>query len=173
MRATDVFSNLDPTPARRTVTVLRPPPVVHETTIVQQVVVVTLTFTFKDAGKRTTKVGKVTVNSVPSGSTVTAVCPKGCAKKKLVKRNVSGNVSLTQLTGKKPLKAKTQDHRHDLQAGRGVGGQGDGDPEEQGADGQELLPAAGCQETPLVRLSAGRVVADGDPRRAADRRARR
>jgi hypothetical protein len=108
VRATDSFGNTDPTPARRTVTVLAPPPVVHETTIVQQVVVVTLTFTFKDANKRTTKVGRVTVNSVPAGATVTAVCPKGCAKKKLVKRNVSGNVSLKELTGKKPLKAKTK-----------------------------------------------------------------
>ena len=70
--------------------------------------IVTLTFTFDHAGKRTTKVGKVTINSVPSGSTVTAVCPKGCAKKKLVKRNVSGSVSVTQLTGKKPLKVKTK-----------------------------------------------------------------
>ena len=112
-RATDGFNNVDPTPVKRTVTIVSPPPVmpppvVHETTIFQQVVVVTLTFTFNHANQRTTKVGKVTVNSVPSGSTVTAVCPKGCAKKKLVKRNVSGNVSLTQLTGKKPLKAKTK-----------------------------------------------------------------
>ncbi len=113
VRATDVFGNADPTPARRTVTVVAPPPVtpppvVHETTIVEQVVVVTLTFSYRDAGKRTTRISALVVNSVPAGSTVTARCLKGCARKTFVKKNAKGNVSLKTLAGKKPLKAKTK-----------------------------------------------------------------
>jgi Bacterial Ig domain len=111
VRATDVFGNADPTPARRAVSVLAPPPpppVVHETTIVQQVVVVTLTFSYRDANKKSTRISALVVNSVPAGSTVTARCPKGCAKKTLVKKNAKGNVSLKALAGKKPLKVKTK-----------------------------------------------------------------
>jgi hypothetical protein len=109
-RATDAFGNVDASPARRTVTVVAttPPPVVHQTTIIQQVIVVTLTFSYHDANRRTTRISALTVNSVPAGSTVTARCPKGCAKKSLVKKNAKGNVSLKALAGKKPLKARTK-----------------------------------------------------------------
>jgi hypothetical protein len=108
-RATDSFGNLDPTPVRRTVTVVAttPPPVVHQTTIVQQVIVVALTFVFHDANKKTTRITKLVVSSVPAGSTVTARCPSGCAKKSLVLKNAKGTVSLKALA-KKPLKAKTK-----------------------------------------------------------------
>jgi hypothetical protein len=113
VRATDVFNNVDATPARRTVTVVAPPsvtppPVVRVTTVFQQVVVVTLTFSYHNANPRTTRVSALVVNSVPAGSTVTARCPKGCAKKSFVKKNAKGNVSLKTLAGKKPLKAKTK-----------------------------------------------------------------
>jgi hypothetical protein len=109
-RATDAFGNVDASPARRTVTVVAttPPPVVHQTTIIQQVIVVTLTFSYHDANRKTTRISALTVNSVPAGSTVTARCPKGCAKKSLVKKNAKGNVSLKALAGKKPLKARTK-----------------------------------------------------------------
>jgi hypothetical protein len=111
-RATDGFNNVDPTPVKRTVTIVSPPPVilppvVHQTTIVQQVVVVTLTFSYNGANKRTTKLRSLMVNSVPTGSTITARCPKGCSAKTLVKKNASGNVSLKALA-KKPLKVKTK-----------------------------------------------------------------
>ena len=112
-RATDAFNNVDPTPVKRTVLVVSPPPVipppvVHQTTIFQQVIVVTLTFSFHDANKKTTRISALTVNSVPAGSTVSARCPKGCAKKSLVVNNAKGNVSLKALAGKKPLKVKTK-----------------------------------------------------------------
>ena len=111
-RAIDVFGNVDPTPAKRTVTVaaVTPDPVVHETTttIIQPVIVVTLTFSYHDANKKTTRISALTVNSVPAGSTVSASCPKGCAKKSLVVKNAKGNVSLKALAGKKPLKVKTK-----------------------------------------------------------------
>lgn len=105
-RATDVFGNVDPTPARRTVTVLAPPPVVQETTIVQKVVVITLTWKYDYANRRQTKLTSLRV-AVPAGSTVTARCPKGCSAKTFVKRNASGIVSLKALA-KKPLKVKTR-----------------------------------------------------------------
>jgi len=112
VRATDVFGNVDPTPARSTVTILAPPvppplpPVVQK--VIQQVVVVTLTFSFHDANRKTTRISALTVNSVPAGATVTASCPKGCAKKTLVKKNAKGNVSLKALAGRKPLKRGTR-----------------------------------------------------------------
>jgi Bacterial Ig domain/Bacterial Ig-like domain len=111
-RATDGFNNVDPTPVKRTVTIVSPPPVipppvVHQTTIVQQVIVVALTFVFHDANKKTTRITKLVVSSVPAGSTVTARCPSGCAKKSLVLKNAKGTVSLKALA-KKPLKAKTK-----------------------------------------------------------------
>jgi hypothetical protein len=107
-RATDGFGNVDATPAKRTVTIVNPT-VVHETTttVVQQVIVVALTFVFHDANKKTTRITKLVVNSVPAGSTVAASCPKGCSKKSLVKKNVKGLVSLKELE-KKPLRAKTK-----------------------------------------------------------------
>jgi len=112
-RAIDGFNNVDPTPVKRTVLVVSPPPVipppvVHQTTIFQQVIVVTLTFSFHDANKKTTRISALTVNSVPTGATVSASCPKGCAKKSLVIKNAKGNVSLKALAGKKPLKVKTK-----------------------------------------------------------------
>jgi predicted phage tail protein len=112
VRATDVFGNVDPTPAKTSVTILAPPappappPVVQK--VIQQVIVVTLTFSFHDANKKTTRISALTVNSVPAGATVAASCPKGCAKKTFVKKNAKGNVSLKALAGKKPLKRNTK-----------------------------------------------------------------
>ena len=111
-RAIDGFNNVDPTPVKRTVLVVSPPPVipppvVHQTTIFQQVIVVTLTFSYH-ADKKATRITALTVNSVPKGATVSARCPKGCAKKSLVVKNAKGNVSLKALAGKKPLKLKTK-----------------------------------------------------------------
>jgi hypothetical protein len=110
VRATDSFGNVDATPAKRTVTVTSVSPpvtIVRENPLVQRVVVVALTFIYHHASERTTTLSSLLVKSVPAGSTVTARCPKGCAKKTLVKRNVSGTVSLSALA-KKPLKVKTK-----------------------------------------------------------------
>src|SRR4051794_20731144 len=98
-RATDAFGNVDATPARRTVLVViaSPPPVVT----------VTLSFRYRGAGRRTTKLTSLVVKSVPVGATITAVCPKGCAKKRLV-LHASGNVSLKRLTRGKPLAVATK-----------------------------------------------------------------
>ena len=37
------------------------------------------------------------VKGVPTGSTVTVACKKGCLRKKLTKRNVRGNVTLARV----------------------------------------------------------------------------
>ncbi len=64
-------------------------------------VVVTLAFDFRATSKQT-RFNSLTVRNVPTGSTVTVTCKKGCAKKSFVKRNASGTVSLTSLV-RKPL----------------------------------------------------------------------
>ncbi|WP_157591843.1 hypothetical protein [Solirubrobacter soli] len=65
-------------------------------------VVVTLGF-FLDKSRFTT----FAVKEVPAGSTVTASCPKGCARKTYTKRNARGTVSLKPLVGKKRMRAGT------------------------------------------------------------------
>ena len=112
VRATDTFGNVDPTPARRTVVVTIPPasraPGSPPVSTAPPVLTVTLAFSYHGAGRRTTKLTNLVVKSVPVGATVTAVCSKGCAKKRLVLRNASGSVSLNQLTRAKPLAAATK-----------------------------------------------------------------
>jgi hypothetical protein len=111
-RATDVFGNIDPTPARRTLTVIQPTPaapapVVQQTTIVRQVVIVGLVWGASYTKKTATKLKRLNVSNVPAGSTVTARCPKGCAKKTFVKTNAAGTVSLKPFATK-PLKPRTK-----------------------------------------------------------------
>ena len=76
------------------------------TTTVAPQIVVTLAFAFSNSTKKQTKLTNLVVKNVPAGSTVTAKCPKGCAKKSFEKKGASGQVSLAALI-KKPLKVKT------------------------------------------------------------------
>ena len=58
-----------------------------------------MAFDYK-ARLRNTRFARLVVKGVPKGATVTATCPRGCARKRLVKRNASGNVSLSALVTK-------------------------------------------------------------------------
>jgi hypothetical protein len=120
VRATDAFTNVDPTPARRTVTVTLPPPPPPTPSPPApsppprspapprpRVLQATLTFAFAGAPGRTTQLTRL-VMDVPRGTTVTAVCPKGCARRTLVVRKAHGKVSLKRLTGAAPLPANTK-----------------------------------------------------------------
>ncbi len=64
------------------------------------------------AGKTSTVFKGLTVRSVPAGATVTATCAKGCKRKSLTFRNVTGTVSLKPLFAKRAkqgtLKAGTK-----------------------------------------------------------------
>ena len=55
---------------------------------------------------RATTFDRLTVEDVPAGASVTARCPKGCAKKRFVKARASGTVTLKSLI-KRPLKVNT------------------------------------------------------------------
>jgi hypothetical protein len=74
-----------------------PPPVVEPKRIV-----VTLGYFLNKSRFRT-----FSVKDVPAGSTVTAKCPKGCARKTYTKRNARGTVSLKTLVGRKRIKPGT------------------------------------------------------------------
>jgi hypothetical protein len=63
-------------------------------------IIVTLGFNFSSS-KKSTRVWNLVVKHVPAGSTVEAVCPKGCAKKSLKKTGASGQVSLKTLGTRK------------------------------------------------------------------------
>ena len=65
-------------------------------------VLVTLAF-FLDKSRFNT----FAVKEVPAGSTVTATCPKGCARKTFTKRNARGTVSLKALVASKRIKTGT------------------------------------------------------------------
>ena len=109
VRATGPFGDVDATPARRTVTIDGHGGGGTATTTSgghSIDLVVVLTFGFKHANARTTKLNSVVVGSVPAGSTVTARCSSGCSKRSLVKQNASGSVSLKSMLAK-PLKVKT------------------------------------------------------------------
>jgi hypothetical protein len=69
---------------------------------------VTLTFSFHGSDRRATRLTSLVVNSVPHGATVTALCPKGCAKKRLVVRKPSRRVSLKALTAGRALRPRTR-----------------------------------------------------------------
>ena len=56
-----------------------------------------------DEGPLTT----LAIKDVPKGATVTAKCPKGCARKTYTKRNARGTVNLRKLTGGRRIKAGT------------------------------------------------------------------
>ena len=63
---------------------------------------IAVAFTYS-ANAKTTKLATLSVKRVPAGSTVTVACPKSCAKKRFVKTNAKGTVSLKSLLTK-PLK---------------------------------------------------------------------
>ena len=69
------------------------PPIEPPVVIEPPTIVVTLGYLFS-AARKSTKVTNLAVKNVPAGSTVTVTCRKGCARKKMVKRNVSGTVRL-------------------------------------------------------------------------------
>jgi hypothetical protein len=113
VRATDAFGNVDPTPAHRTVTVALPPPPPPPLPPPPPpppppVISVTLTFSFHGSARHATRLSSLVVNSVPKGATITALCPAGCAKKRLVVRAAARRVSLKALAGAKPLKPRTK-----------------------------------------------------------------
>ncbi len=129
VRATDAVGNVETTSVKRTFTVTDPPPppppppgpgdtsggttttpgaqitTSTETTVGGQIIA-TLAFSFSNSTKSKTKLTRLVVKNVPAGSTVTAKCKKGCAKKSFKKKNASGQVSLSALI-KKPLKVNT------------------------------------------------------------------
>ncbi|HEX6021766.1 MAG TPA: Ig-like domain-containing protein [Solirubrobacter sp.] len=128
VRATDAVGNVESTPVKRTFTVTNappPPPVIDNpggpapsvggaaVTTTQSAsaggaqIVVTLAFSFSNATSKSTKLTRLVVKNVPAGSTVTAKCKKGCAKKSFTKKNASGQVSLSALIKKKRLKVNT------------------------------------------------------------------
>jgi hypothetical protein len=72
-----------------------PPPPVTEPRRIE----VTLSYDYR-AGKRSTRFSRMVVRGVPAGSTVTVTCAKGCARKRYVKRNARGTVSLKPMIAK-------------------------------------------------------------------------
>jgi hypothetical protein len=64
-----------------------------------------LSFDYR-ATTRRTRFARLTVKGVPSGATVQATCPKGCASKTFTKRNAKGAVSLRRLI-RRPLSVGT------------------------------------------------------------------
>ena len=126
VRAIDALRNVDPSPARRSVTV-RPPIVAEPIVFVPDPVVIAeavaqaaaavaaarptvlsvgLAYHYPKSTARTTTFDKLTVEDVPAGATVTALCPKGCAKKRFVKARAAGRVTLKSLI-RRPLKVNT------------------------------------------------------------------
>jgi hypothetical protein len=75
---------------------------------VLQKIVVTLAYHYGNVTSKSTRLSGLVVKGVPAGSTVTVTCRKGCLKKKLVKRNVRGNVKLKGIvSAKKKVKVGT------------------------------------------------------------------
>jgi hypothetical protein len=72
------------------------------------VILSALTFAYSKATVHVTKLTSLVVHAVPVGATVTAVCPKGCARKRLVLTRAHGNVSLKRLFGHKALRVNTR-----------------------------------------------------------------
>lgn len=115
VRATDAVGNVEPAPVKRTFTVVPAPPaaavvasnlLAASNTKVLPQIVVTLAFNFANSTKKQTTLTSLVVKNVPAGATVSASCPKSCAKKTFKKTGASGNVSLAALI-KKPLKVGT------------------------------------------------------------------
>ena len=90
-----------PAPATPTPTVAPPPPP-PPPVVTPTRVVVTLGYFLNKSRFRT-----FSVKDVPAGSTVTAKCPKGCARKTFTKRKARGTVSLKTLVGRKRIKTGT------------------------------------------------------------------
>ena len=163
-RATDAVGNVESTSVKRTFTVTDPPPVVTPdppadngggggtpttpgaqvttttTTTVGSQILATLAFGFSNSTKTSTKLTSLIVKNVPAGSTVTAKCPKGCAKKSVKKTNASGQVSLSALI-KKPLKVNTVITVTVSKPGSSSGDQDPQDPPAQGAPADLAVPA--------------------------------
>jgi hypothetical protein len=126
VRAIDALRNVDPSPARRTVTI-RPPIVAEPIVFVPDPAVIAeavaqvaaevaaarptvlsvgLAYHYPKSTARETTFDRLTVEDVPAGATVTARCPRGCAKKRFVKTRASSKVALKALI-KRPLKVNT------------------------------------------------------------------
>jgi hypothetical protein len=66
-------------------------------------IVVSLSYRYS-AGRKSTRIRRLSVKLVPRGATVTATCTKGCSRKRLVARNAKhSTVSLTKLV-RRPLR---------------------------------------------------------------------
>ena len=68
----------------------------------------TLAYGYSGVTSKATRLSGLTVKGVPAGSTITVTCKKGCATKKVVKRNARGNVKITAIHKKKRLKVGTK-----------------------------------------------------------------
>jgi Big-like domain-containing protein len=70
-------------------------------------ILVALGFSFTSTA-RATKLANLVVRNVPRGATVTVTCPKGCAKKRYTRRNVSGGSLHLKRVLKKRIKVGTE-----------------------------------------------------------------
>ena len=95
-------------------------------------IVFTLAYGYSGVTSKATRLSGLTVKGVPAGSTITVTCKKGCATKKVVKRNVRGNVKITAIHKKKRLKVGTKG-QVDHHARNGDGDQDAHDPQAQAA----------------------------------------
>jgi hypothetical protein len=115
--ATDAAGNVDPTPAKRTFTVAAAstvpspasPPALAPAAAVRSAKtrrpLVTLAYQYRSTRTRT-RLTRLVVKHVPRGSTVTARCPRGCARKSYRKLRAHGTVSLRPLI-RRSLKPRT------------------------------------------------------------------
>ncbi len=116
-RATDLTGNVDPTPARHTVTIV---PAGAETTttspsssptetlapeIPQIEVAVSFSFTSTRAA---TRLANLLVKGIPAGATVSVKCPSGCARKTYRKFKRNGGQLLLSPVLKRKLKVGTE-----------------------------------------------------------------
>jgi hypothetical protein len=133
VRATDAVGNVDASPARRTVVMreapgadagavsgqdsgtvslpdtVAPPTISAPPTVISAPAVLSfgLSYHYRKLSARATVLDKLLVQSLPAGATVTARCPTGCARKRLVTAPGARTVSLRSLL-KKALRVKTR-----------------------------------------------------------------
>jgi alpha-tubulin suppressor-like RCC1 family protein len=92
-------------------TIFSPPPISSASPIASPplttLTIITVTLAWEYSVSRSyTTLSRLTVKGVPHGSTITVTCRKKCPRRKLVKHNVAGSVSLRPFLNK-PLKPKT------------------------------------------------------------------
>ncbi len=68
-----------------------------------QTITVGVSYAYKST-RKATSFQKLVIKSVPAGSTITVTCKKGCPRKRYVKRNAKGTVSIRAIVGRKHIK---------------------------------------------------------------------